>query len=82
MSEERTNCLEPAGSRLFRSGMNGLWYRNPRAAGYVDCVEIDGKRLERREAEHSLDFIRRLGQWSEEIYSENSPVLASEERGS
>jgi len=73
-------CLEeqpfPASpcSRLFRSGVSGLWYRNPKAAGYIDCVEIDGNRLERSEGELSMDYIHRVGEWATEFFPANGKV--------
>ena len=58
-------------SRLFRSAVSGLWYRNPAAAGSIDCVEINGKRLEREFHEGDLTYIKRLAEWSAQFYPAN-----------
>ena len=56
--------------RRFRSGVSGLWYENARAAGYVDCVEVNGYRLERNEGEIGLDYVHRVAEWASEFFDE------------
>jgi hypothetical protein len=65
---------------LFRSGFSGLWYRNPKAAGYIDYVEIAGKRLMRQEDEGGLEYIRRVGEWAQQFFPANTEVSHGDSR--
>ena len=59
------------GSRLFRSAVSGLWYSTPGAAGSIDAVEINGRRIIRKEGGRALYWIHRVGEWASKIHSEN-----------
>jgi len=52
---------------LYRSGVSGAWYRNPKAAGHTDMVELRGKRITRKEDESTLDWDRRVAGWTAKV---------------
>lgn len=58
-------------SQLYRSSVSGLWYKNHKAAGDIDCIEINGERLEKEFYEGELEFISRAFEWAKKFASEN-----------
>jgi hypothetical protein len=65
--------------RKFRSAVSGLWYENAHAAGDIDAVEINGQRLEKRIGEATMSWIRRLGEWAEQVYNNTLPYSQSKQ---
>jgi len=71
-----TKETHPPGSlprtvRRFRSAASGLWYENPRAAGSINAVELDGQILERKDGEQTMPWIRSVAEWASAIHSAN-----------
>jgi hypothetical protein len=56
-----------------------LWYENAHAAGDIDAVEINGQRLEKRIGEATMSWIRRLGEWAEQVYNNTLPYSQSKQ---